>query len=77
MTNGFGTRLGPYVLLKNATNSNHWLKIKLLGIQINHDGIMTRLKLAVSGGVMYREYNGNTHYLSQDSFRFINLTIDL
>ncbi len=67
VTNGFNNRLGPYVLLKNATNTNNWLKVKLQGARSNRDGIMTKLKLTANNSDMYREYNGNTHYLSQDS----------
>ena len=31
ITNGEGTSTGPYVLLQNGGNANHWLKLKLKG----------------------------------------------
>jgi FG-GAP-like repeat len=32
ITNGQGNNKGPYVLLKNTTNSNNWIKVKLDGV---------------------------------------------
>ncbi len=67
VTNGFASRVGPYVLLENNGNTNHWLKVQLEGVQGNQDGIMAKLRLSSQGGTIYREYNGQTHYMAQDS----------
>ena len=68
LTNGNGTRVGPYVLLKNNGNGNHWLNIRLLGHQSNRDGLGA--KVTVSGcpcGVQYQEHDGPEHHLAQNS----------
>jgi hypothetical protein len=67
VTNGSINRLGPYVLLENNGNSNHWLKVNLEGVRSNPDGLMSKLRLTNSDGTMYREHNGQTHYVIQDS----------
>jgi hypothetical protein len=67
VTNGFANRLGPYVLLENNANSNHWLKVRLEGVASNHDGLMSKLRLTGNGGTIHREHNGRTHYVAQDS----------
>ncbi len=67
VANGFANRLGPYVLLENSGNTNHWLKVRLEGVISNPDGIMSKLRLTTNGGSVYREHNGQTHYMAQDS----------
>jgi hypothetical protein len=67
IANGFANRLGPYVLLENNGNNNHWLKVRLDGYNSNPDGIMSKLRVATNGGSIYREHNGQTHYVAQDS----------
>jgi hypothetical protein len=67
VTNGFANRLGPYVLLQNNGNANHWLKVRLEGHSSNLDGLLSKLRLTRSGGTITREYNGQTHYMAQDS----------
>jgi len=67
VTNGSANQVGPYVLLENSGNTNHWLKVWLEGVQSNTGGLMSRLRVSTSGGSVYREHNGPTHYMSQDS----------
>lgn len=68
VTNGMGDRVGPYVLLENRGNENHWLKVQLEGNKSNRDGIMTKLTVETSSGAsLFREHNGQSHYMAQDS----------
>jgi hypothetical protein len=67
VTNGFANQVGPYVLLENSGNTNHWLKVWLQGVQSNADGLMSKLHVTTSGAAIHREHNGQTHYMAQDS----------
>jgi len=67
VANGMGHRTGPYVLLENAGNANHWLKVQLEGNKSNRDGIMSKLKLETNRKFLFREHNGQSHYMAQDS----------
>ncbi len=59
---------GPLFLYHNERNSNHWLKIKLIGTTSNRDGLGARVTISTGSQVQYRENNGSMgHYLSQQS----------
>jgi hypothetical protein len=62
-----GKEAGPYVLYKNKGNSNHWLKIKLVGTKSNRDGIGARIKLQTGNKVHYRQNNGGMEGYIQNS----------
>jgi hypothetical protein len=70
VTNGAAKKRGPYVLLQNRSkaqgNSNHWLKVRLVGRQSNRDGLMTKVWAATAQGTQFREHTGPGHYMSQD-----------
>jgi hypothetical protein len=66
ITNGQGNNKGPYVLLKNTMNDNNWIKIILNGDSSNADGIMTKVTVLTDHLTQFREYNGPSHYMSQD-----------
>lgn len=46
---------GEQVLFKNMGNTNHWIKIKLMGIQSNYNGIGTKVYVATPAGVQFQE----------------------
>ncbi len=49
---------GPHLLYRNNGNSNRWLKIKLIGITSNRDGIGAKVRLLANGVTQLREVNG-------------------
>jgi hypothetical protein len=57
---------GPQFLYHNATNANHWLKIKLVGTTSSRQGLGAKVTIKVGRTSQYRENNGASgHYLSQ------------
>lgn len=50
--------MGPDILYRNNGNSNHWLKVNLVGTVRNRMAIGARLILYVNGTMQYREING-------------------
>jgi hypothetical protein len=48
ITNGSGIQTGPFVLLENTGNANHWIEIQLEGRKSNRDGIMTKVTMTTS-----------------------------
>ena len=70
VTNGLGIvspiNQGPYQLFQNSGNENHWLKIKLEGVQSNRDAIGAEVLLKSGGKTQLREQNGKSHYGAQD-----------
>jgi ASPIC and UnbV/FG-GAP-like repeat len=55
------------LLLKNAGNSNNWLKIRLRGTVSNRDGIGAKILLTTSGQQQFREQGGESHTFAQNS----------
>jgi len=57
----------PILYKNNSRNSNHWLRINLVGRKSNSQGIGARLELqATDGGpVKVREVTASSHFLSQ------------
>ncbi len=59
---------GPQFLFRNAGNTNHWLKIKLVGTTSSRQGLGAKVTVQVGRMSQYRENNGSSgHYLSQDA----------
>jgi hypothetical protein len=57
---------GPQILFHNERNSNHWLKINLVGTTSNRQGLGAKVIVQVGDTIQYREANGAMgHYLSQ------------
>jgi hypothetical protein len=55
------------VLLRNAGNGNHWLKIRLQGTVSNRDGIGAKLTLSAGDQRQFREQGGGANTFSQSS----------
>ena len=55
-----GPALGLHRLFKNnhTDNGNHFIKVKLRGVQSNRDGIGVRVTATYTGGMSFRENNG-------------------
>lgn len=49
---------GLHRLFHNLGNSNHFIKVKLQGVQSNRDGIGARVTVTYPGGKSFRENNG-------------------
>src|SRR5439155_4287039 len=60
---------GFHYLFKNNGNSNHFIKVNLLGVQSNRNGIGARVTARYTGGIAFRENNGGGggEYASQGS----------
>ncbi|MGI8891022.1 MAG: CRTAC1 family protein [Chthoniobacterales bacterium] len=62
---------GPQLLYHNSTNSNHWLKIKLVGTTSNRQGLGATVTILDGQDRQFREMNGaQGHYLSQGATPF-------
>jgi hypothetical protein len=58
----------PNQLFRNAVgNSNHWLRVSLVGVQSNRAGIGARVEVVVGGVRQSREIEGGAGCLSQNS----------
>jgi hypothetical protein len=66
-TNGRANRLGEYLLLKNPGNTNHWLKLEMVGRESNRDGNMARVRVTSARTDQMQEQHGPSHYMCQDS----------
>lgn len=52
---------------KSENNGNNWLKISLLGIQSEANGISSRVEVTANGKTQMREIDGGSSHLSQSS----------
>ncbi len=52
------TALGLHRLFKNDGNGNHFIKVKLRGVESNRDGIGARVTVSYAGGKCFRQNNG-------------------
>ncbi len=50
--------MGSDILYRNSINSNHWLKVNLIGTWSNRRGIGAKLTASINGMIQYREVNG-------------------
>jgi hypothetical protein len=53
-----GPALGLHRLFRNPGNSNHFIKVKLRGVQSNRGGIGARITVTYTGGMAFRQNNG-------------------
>lgn len=67
ITNGEGNGVGPFMLMKNPGNTNHWLKVKLKGTTSNTDGIMATMKVVTNQKSQYYTNTGPAHHTNQSS----------
>lgn len=56
-----------HLLYRNNGNQNHWLTLKLVGTRSNRDGVGATVTLMAGGLTQFREQNGGSHLLSQNS----------
>ena len=54
-------------LRNDVSNGNHWLQIKLEGVESNRDGIGARVKITTPDGEQIRDVRTSTGYWSQNS----------
>ena len=72
ITNGYGEAPysnGPYQLFRNRRNANHWLELKLRGVQSNRDGVGAKVILTAGGVSQLREQSGGVHRFAQNHQR--------
>ena len=60
---------GPYQLLENEGNDNHWLEIDLEGTVANRDGIGTKVYVTAGGVTQLRQQSGGMHDRVQNDSR--------
>lgn len=53
-----GAALGLHRLFRNTGNNNHFIKVKLRGVQFNRGGIGARVTVTYTGGMSFRQNNG-------------------
>jgi hypothetical protein len=63
------TAIGLHRLLQNLGNSNHFIKLNLMGVQSNSRGIGARVTVTSTNGMSFRQNNGGGggEYASQSS----------
>lgn len=59
----------PHLLLNNSRNHNHWVILKLVGVQSNHDGLGTKIKITTSNGAQYNHATTAVGYNSSSDKR--------
>jgi hypothetical protein len=65
-----GINGGPPLLLRNRSNAgNHWLGLKLEGVNCNRDAIGAKIRWSAGGVVRSRLKNGGGSYLSSHDLR--------
>ena len=72
ITNGYGEvpyNNGPYQLFHNRGNANHWLELRLRGVQSNRDGVGAKVVLTAGGVSQLREQAGGVHRFAQNHKR--------
>lgn len=70
VTNGwahFPYHLGPHVLYHNEGNTNHWVKLKLVGVFSNRDAIGARVRISAGGQAQYRIQTGGIIDMGQST----------
>ena len=59
----------PTLLRCDRTNSNHWIKVRALGVKSNRSGIGARLKCVTGNRTQIDEVRSGGSYLSQNDLR--------
>ncbi|MEB3356732.1 MAG: cadherin-like domain-containing protein [Synechococcales bacterium] len=62
-------REGPYQLLRNPGNSNHWIQIDLEGVVSNRDAVGAKVIVTAGGVSQLREQTGGVHKFVQNHQR--------
>ena len=52
------------LLQNDSVNSNHWLKIKLVGRRSNRDGVGARIRISTEGGAQVGEMGASQAHMS-------------
>jgi hypothetical protein len=60
---------GPYQLLENQGNDNHWLEVDLEGVTSNRDGIGAKVLVTAGGVTQLRQQSGGMHDKTQNDSR--------
>jgi len=58
----------PNLLLNRGAERNHWLEVRLVGVDANRDGVGARVELDVEGVTLVREMNPFGSYLAQSAY---------
>jgi enediyne biosynthesis protein E4 len=59
----------PHLLLNSSRNRNHWVILKLVGVQSNHDGLGTKIKITTHNGSQYNHATTAVGYNSSSDKR--------
>jgi hypothetical protein len=59
----------PEILLNRTQTKNHWIILNLMGVQDNHDGIGTKVKITTAHGSQYNVANTAVGYNSSSDKR--------
>lgn len=59
----------PELIRNDSKTQNNWLKIKLVGVKSNRDGIGTRVKITTADGAQIDEVRSGSSYYSQNDLR--------
>jgi hypothetical protein len=59
----------PELLRADSLNQNNWIKIKLVGVKSNRDGIGARIKCVTENGTQIDEVRSGGSYYSQNDLR--------
>jgi hypothetical protein len=59
----------PQLLMNRSPNHNHWIILKLVGVDDNRDGLGTRVKITTVDGVQYNEATTAVGYNSSSDKR--------
>ena len=60
---------GPFQLLRNQGNFNHWIEIDLQGVSSNRDGIGARVVVKAGGAAQVRSHGNEVHNKTQNHRR--------
>ena len=59
----------PELLMNRTSNQNHWIILKLVGVEDNRDGLGTRIKITTARGSQYNEATTAVGYNSSSDKR--------
>lgn len=59
----------PQILMNRTNNGNHWILLKLRGVNSNRDGLGTKIKITTSLGTQYNQATTAVGYNSSSDKR--------
>jgi hypothetical protein len=59
----------PMLLVNQAANTNHWIGIRVVGVQSNRDGIGANVRVFAGGRGWVQEVRSGSSYLSSNDLR--------